>query len=173
MGGGALSLACTRLQSVVRWSKDDQPLVICLLELSRCCPFSGSCRIVYPEQRNSTGLLVLSIKGASQEYRVLDVALDQSEGRLGGHPSGHIRYSGPVRRQRVSPRPSQYRRPPSTSAGVQPFASGPPPHRKAPDNEPYRKRCLSRKADFAGSAQFLPSTESTRKAAIAVAAAAW
>ena len=63
MGGGTLSRACARLQSVVRWSKDNEPLAICLLELSRCCSFSGSWRIVYPEQSNSTGLLVLSIEG--------------------------------------------------------------------------------------------------------------
>ena len=173
MSGGALSRRCARLQIVVRWNKDNEPLAICLLELSRCCTFSGSCRIVYPEQSNSTGLLALPTEGASQEYRVLDVALGQSEGRLGGHPSGHVRYSGPVRRQRVSPRPSQYRRPPSTSAGVQPFAARPPPHHKAPGNEPHRKRCLSRKADFAGSAQFLANTGSTTKAAIAVAVEAW
>ena len=89
--------ACRRLQSVVRWGKDDTPLGTCKLELSRCS-FSVVCRILYLGHRNSTGLPVSSIESASREYRVPDVALGQSEGRLGGHPSGHVRYSGPVRR---------------------------------------------------------------------------
>lgn len=33
-----------------------------------------------------------------REYRALDVALGQSERRLGSHSSGHVHYSGPVRR---------------------------------------------------------------------------
>ena len=60
--------------------------------------FLMSCRILYLGHRNSTGLPVSSIESASREYRYLDVALGQSKGRLGGHPSGHVRYSGPVRR---------------------------------------------------------------------------
>ena len=61
MGGGVRWRACRRLQSVVRWGKDDAPLGICKLDLSRCS-FSVACRIVYLGHRNSTGLPVLSIE---------------------------------------------------------------------------------------------------------------
>ena len=63
-GGGARRRACRRLQSVLRWGKDDAPLGICKLDLSRYCSFSVSCRILYLEQlhrlagiSNLTGVL--------------------------------------------------------------------------------------------------------------------
>ena len=52
---------------------------------------------MYLEHRNFIGLPVSSI-GSPENTVTFDVALGRSEGRLGGHPLGHVRYSGPVRR---------------------------------------------------------------------------
>ena len=49
----------------------------------------------------------------------------------------------------------------------------PLPIAKPPDDAPHRKRCLWRKADFTGSAQFPASTEFATRAAITAAVVRW
>ena len=71
---------------------------ICKLELSHCGSFSVVCRILYLEQLHR--LRYHQLRVPSENNVTFDVALGQSEGRLGGHPSGHVRYSGPVRRSK-------------------------------------------------------------------------
>ena len=87
MLGGALWHACARLQSVVRWTKDDVPCGICILERSRSCSFS-SCRVVYLEHLHPPACRSHQFNRCPESTIIFDVALGQREGRLGGHRFG-------------------------------------------------------------------------------------
>ena len=81
------------------WCKREtvtRPLGNCILEPSRCCSFP-SCPA--PRATPHPGLSALTIELVLLENTVaVDVALGQSERRLGSHPSGRVHHSGPVRR---------------------------------------------------------------------------
>ena len=93
MGGEATLVVArcgARLQSVVRRREDDVALGICILELSRCCSFSLSRVVSHRVPIATPPACRYHQLRESREYCYLvpDVALGQSEGRLGGHRFG-------------------------------------------------------------------------------------
>ena len=98
--------ACPRLQSVVRWSKDDAPLGICKLELSRCCSFSCLSHRVPRPTPPACRYYELNVLLENTVYPTLPLARAKEDSAATLRVTSAIpAQSGG---QRVSPRSSQY-----------------------------------------------------------------